>query len=210
MTAALHHAESCLGLGPALDEVLFPVMRLIGTWWLQEPFATDSERLATEVARLWLEAVSAAAPSPADLPPVMLACGPGDRHTVGQEALAALLRHHRHPVRLLNSRTAPWMIPNAIRASGAHAAVVVSHLPAHHLAATQSLHAAQATGVAVFYAGAAFASERQRRDVPGRYLGTSLAGACAMILDRRRPETARTTHSGNGGGPVQDRRDVPR
>ncbi|MDP9116632.1 MAG: hypothetical protein M3O28_05120 [Actinomycetota bacterium] len=191
MLAALEHAESSLGLGLALDEVLFPVMRLIGTWWLREPFETDTERLATEVARRWLETVSAAAPSPAEVAPVVLACGPGDRHTMGQEALAALLRLHRQPVRLLSARTVSWMIPNAVRASGADAVVVVSHLYAHHLAATQSLVAAHAMGVDVFYAGEAFASERERRDIPGRYLGASLIAASTMILTRATSGRAR-------------------
>jgi hypothetical protein len=194
MLAALHRALSTLGLAAALDEVLFPVMRLIGTWWLREPFETDTERLATEVARMWLESVGGAAPSPRDIAPVVLACGPGDRHTVGQEALAALLRHHRQPVRLLNACTAPWMIPNAVRASGADAVVIVSHLRVHHLAAIQSLAGAHAMGVDVFYAGEAFASERERGDVPGRYLGASLSGACTMILTR---------HQGAPGEPAK-------
>ena len=184
MLAAFQHAESSLGLGLALDEVLFPAMRLIGTWWLQEPFETDTERLASEVARWWLESVSTAAPRPADVPPVVVVCGPGDRHTIGQEALGALLRHNRQPVRLLSARTVPWMIPNAVRASGADAVVVVSHLDAHHLAATQSLLAAHTLGVDVFYAGEAFASAQARHQLPGRYLGESLIGACAMILTR--------------------------
>jgi hypothetical protein len=38
-------------------------------------------------------------------------------------------------------------------------------------------------GIPVFFAGDAFGSERNRLQVPGRYLGASIEGACAMLID---------------------------
>jgi methylmalonyl-CoA mutase cobalamin-binding subunit len=184
MLATLYRAEAELVLADILGQVLFPAMREVGVWWRSAPFETDSERLASEVARLWLEAVTAAAPVLSGGACVVLAPGPGDRHTLALEAFTALLRRHRQPCRMLSARSAPWMVADAVQASAADAVVIVSHLAAHRLAAVQSLRAAGSLGVAMFYAGSAFTSPAARRDVPGCYLGTDLAQACTAVLTR--------------------------
>ena len=121
-------------------------------------------------------------PCPADAAAVVLACGPGDQHTVGLEALAALLRHEQQPCRVLGARASPRAIVTAVGAGPARAVVVVSHLRAHRLAATQALRTAAPLGPDLFYAGAAFGTVRLRRNVPGTFLGTNLQAACATIV----------------------------
>ncbi|MCW2495912.1 MAG: regulatory protein MerR [Jatrophihabitans sp.] len=184
MLSVLGEASAVLGLAQVVDAVLFPAMREIGTWWRLDPYETRSERIATEVARQWLEVANASAPGPIDRAPVLLLCGPGDRHTLALEAFAALLRHQLQPCRLLTARTMPQAVVTAVRACGADAMVVVSHLRPHRLAAVQSLEAARALGIQAFYAGAAFGSVAGRRDVPGTYLGTNFVAACATIRER--------------------------
>ena len=188
MFVQLEQACADLGLGDSVDDVLFPAMRQIGLWWQTELCSVEAEQLATEVARRWLETVAALAPVPLDAAPIVLACGPRDLHTVGLEALAALLRHERQPCRVLGAKTSSRSIATAVRAGRASAIVVVSHLQAHRLAATQSLRCAQRLGPDLFYAGEAFGSARLRRNVPGKFLGTSLREACTTILRTRAAE----------------------
>jgi MerR family transcriptional regulator, light-induced transcriptional regulator len=182
MLLQLERAGIERGTGECVDEVLFPALRRIGRWWQSEQCGTDTERLATEVGRTWVAGVAASAPVPLEAPSVVLACGPGDRHTVGLEALAALLRQEQQPCRVLGARVAPRAIVTAVGAGPARAAVVVSHLRAHRLAATQALRSVVPLGADLFYAGAAFSTVRLRRNVPGTFLGTSLQAACATIV----------------------------
>lgn len=185
MVGQLEAACAALGLGRSVDDVLFPALRRIGVWWQSEVCNVDTERLATEVARTWLDTVAASAPAPADAAPIVLACGPRDLHTVGLEALAALLRHQRQPCRVLGAKTSVRSIATAVHAGRASAVVIVSHLRAHRPAATQSLRSAHRLGPDLFYAGEAFGSARLRRNVPGTFLGTSLREACTTIVTTR-------------------------
>jgi len=181
----LEKACADLGLGRSVDDVLFPAMRRVGLWWQSEVCDVDTERLATEVARTWLDTVAASAPVPAGTAAIVLACGPSDLHTVGLEALAALLRHQRQPCRVLGARASARSIATAVHAGHPSAIVIVSHLRAHRLAATQSLRSARRLGPDLFYAGEAFGSARLRRNVPGTFLGTSLRDACTTIITAR-------------------------
>jgi len=184
-------AVLALGVGGCLDEVLFPAMREIGRAWQSGLVSIEEERLASEAARGWLERSALGAPEPSDAPPMVLTCGPADLHSIGLEALGLLLRHHRRRCRVLGPRTSVRALTTAVRASRPSGVVVVSHLRANRLSATQSLRAAAALGAEVFYAGHAFSSARLRRNVPGTHLDTNLQDACALLLrsGRRPPET---------------------
>ena len=59
--------------------------------------------------------------------------------------------------------------------------MIVSHLGSGRARAVESLHAADAEGVRVFFAGNAFTAPRSRRYVPGTYLGVGLQDACTVI-----------------------------
>jgi DNA-binding transcriptional MerR regulator/methylmalonyl-CoA mutase cobalamin-binding subunit len=177
----LTRAHEALGLAACLDDVLLPAMRQVGLWWQTGRCDVEQEHLATEASRAWLEALSAYAPAPVRPTPIVLACGPTDLHTIGLEALGALLRYQQWTVRLLGARTSVPALEAAISATDAGAVVIVSHLNSGRARAIQSLHAANVLGVEVFYAGNAFTSLRSRRNLPGAYLGTRLQDACALI-----------------------------
>ena len=177
----LTRAQGALGLAACLDDVLLPAMRQVGLWWQTGRCDVEQEHLATEASRAWLETLSAYAPAPARPTPIVLACGPTDLHTIGLEALGTLLRYQQWTVRLLGARSSVPALETAIHATGAGAAVIVSHLNSGRARAIQSLHAANVLGVEVFYAGNSFTSPRSRRNLPGVYLGTRLQGACELI-----------------------------
>lgn len=183
----LSRANDALGLGACLDDVLLPAMQQIGVWWQTGRCDVEQEHLTTEAVRAWLEMLSAFAPTPTQRQPIVLACGPSDLHTIGLEALAVLLRYHLWPCRLLGARTSAPALTTAIQANAATAVVIVSHLNSGRQRAIQSLHAAHALGVHVYYAGNAFTAPRSRRSLPGTYLGAHLQHACTLIDNALNP-----------------------
>ena len=82
-----------------------------------------------------------------------------------------MLRHQSWPCRVLGARTSTLTLVSAARATAVSGVVVVSHLASGRQRAVESIRAVNDLGVAVFYAGNAFATPRARRGVPGRYLG---------------------------------------
>jgi methanogenic corrinoid protein MtbC1 len=177
----LSRAQAALGLAASLDDVLLPAMQQVGLWWQTGRCDVAQEHLTTETARAWLETLAAYAPAPARPTPIVLACGPTDLHTIGLEALGILLRYEQWSCRLLGARTSVDALTTAVQATGAGAVVVVSHLNTGRQRAILSLHAAHRLGVQVFYAGNAFTSPRNRRSLPGVYLGTRLQEAAHLI-----------------------------
>lgn len=178
----LEEAVAALGLGGCIDDVLFPAMREIGSRWQLGRLEIEAERLTTEVVRGWLEGLTLRAPEPFEAAPLLLTCGPADLHSIGLEALAVLLRHHRRPCRVLGTKTSVRTLTTAVRANRPSAVVIASHLRNNRASAAMAVRAAASLGPEVFYAGDAFGSARLRRHVPGTYLDTTLQGACTLIL----------------------------
>lgn len=183
----LHLAVGALGVGGCLDDVLFPALREIGQQWQFGRFDIEAERLASEAMRGWLEGLTLSAPEPDGSAPLILTCGPADRHSIGLEALAVLLRQHGRGCRVLGTRVSVHALAIAVKANRPSGVVVVSHLRTNRLSATQALRAAAALGPDVFYAGGAFSTVRLRRNVPGTHLDGNLRSACAVILGHPDP-----------------------
>lgn len=177
----LDAAATELGLGDCMDEVVMPAMRQIGVWWAVGHCDVVQEQLATEAVRAWLDRRGALAPAPTRSRPILLACGPTDLHTIGLESTAVLLRYQGWPCRVLGARTSTATLAAAARATAAAGVVVVSHLATGRLRAIESIRTVNELGIAVFYAGNAFAAPRSRRGIPGRYLGTGIRAACAEL-----------------------------
>ena len=177
------HAE--IGLAATLDEVVMPALRQVGAWWETGDCDIGQESLTTEVVRAWLAKVTTLAPAPvAANPTVLLGTGPGDFHTLGLEALAALLAQQRQGSRVLGARTSVHTLLAATAATPGSVAVVVSHLPTQRRSATASLEAIARTGVPTYYAGNAFLFPASRKGVPGTYLGESIGEAAALLAAR--------------------------
>jgi hypothetical protein len=181
--AQLDRAVLALGLGSCVDDVLLPAMRQIGTRWQHGLLDIETERLTTETVRGWLERVALRAPEPDPIAPLVLACGPADRHSIALEALGVLLRYRQRSCRMLGPRTSLRTLTAAVRANEPSGVVVVSHLRASRLSAAQSLRAAADLDADLFYAGGAFATPVLRRDIPGTYLGTNIQAACSALIE---------------------------
>lgn len=177
----LDEANRELGIGATMDEVLMPAMRRIGRWWEIGRCDVGHEHLATEAARTWLGKIVAFAPEPPRLAPVVLACGPHDTHSLGLEALGALLVHGGRQCCLLGARTPVTALVSTIDRVGPSAVVVVSHLSTGRRLAAQAVHTVAEFGVPTFYAGNAFISASTRHRMSGRYLGDSLRDAARAV-----------------------------
>ena len=177
----LSRAADVIGLAGCIDEVLLPAMRQIGQWWEAGMCDLHQEHLTTESARAWLDKRSAFAPPPTKSNPIVLACGPGDLHTIGLEALALLLREGGWPCRILGARTSTSALVTAAMATGAAGVVVVSLLPTGRRRALTSITAVDELGIPVFYAGNAFNSRRSRQGLPGTYLGVRMRDAVTLV-----------------------------
>ena len=177
---ALDAAAELLGPGPCVDAVLMPAVRRIGRRPTDD--GVTDVLLAVEAARGWLESFVAYAPAPGEQPPVVLACGPGDRHSLGLEALATLLRYQRQPCRMLGARVTAGRLSIAVEVNRPAGVVLVTHRDSARHAAADVLRALHDIGTPVFYAGTAFDTVPARQDLPGIYLGTSFQGACTTIL----------------------------
>ena len=180
IAAALDGACETVGLARTIDEVLLPAMLEVGDWWYTAEIDVGHEHLATNATRAWLAGIHATGPWRRQ-PPIILGCGPLDDHTLGLEAIAALLRQRHWDCRLLAARTPAASLAHAVAQTDAPAIVLLCHVTTGRTAALQALQAPELRHRHVFYAGSAFASAPARHGVPGHYLGTNLARATDLI-----------------------------
>lgn len=179
----LNQTQHVLGLGRTVDQVLLPAMRQIGEEWQAGHADISHEHLASNTARAWLATITQTAPTVELWQPIVLCCGPRDDHTLGLEALHALLCSRGFPCRLLGARTPADSLALAVRETAADAVVLVCHLPSGRQAAVEALRQHELSRTTIFYAGGAFASTSARQGVPGHYLGDNLTHAAEVIGD---------------------------
>jgi MerR family transcriptional regulator, light-induced transcriptional regulator len=189
----LEMAQQILGLNRSVDEVLLPALREIGELWHAGEMDVSHEHLATSATRTWLSSLTPTGSLRPD-PPIILCCGPQDQHTLGLEAIGALLRGRRRDCRLLGARTPVESLGQAVDETRAGAVVLVCHLAAGRTAAVEALRVVERRGAQPFYAGGAFLSRRARYGVPGRYLGTNLARAADLVTETITSTRATRTH----------------
>ncbi len=183
----LDAAQQSLGLGRTVDDVLLPALRQLGRRWQSGEADVSHEHLATNAVRGWLSKISQPGP-PRQLGPIVLCCGPRDDHTLGLEALRALLAERGFDCLLLGARTPVESLTRAVRDTVGAAVILVCHLPAGRQAAVDALRSAELRRTSIYYAGGAFASPQARHGVPGHHLGDNLTNAADSVAhDLRNP-----------------------
>jgi DNA-binding transcriptional MerR regulator/methylmalonyl-CoA mutase cobalamin-binding subunit len=180
---ALDAAQQALGLGRTVDDVLMPALRQIGQRWRSGESDVSHEHMTSNAIRSWLTGSSQTRPRLRQLGPVVLCCGPRDDHTLGLEALGALLAERGVDCLLLGARTPVESLHRTVRDTAAAAVVLVCHLPAGRQAAVDALRWAELSPTSIYYAGGAFASHQARHGVPGRHLGDNLTNAADSIAE---------------------------
>ena len=177
----LRDAAYRLGADRAIVDVAMPGMRAIGAEWRAGATDVANEHAATEVVRSWLASVATGLP-PSHRRPVVLACAPGEHHTLGLEAFGVMLRARGFALRMLGADTPGSSLVAAARQARATAVVVAAHRTTLRRAAVAALEEVQASdGVRVTFAGNAFASSRGRVGVPGTYLSDDLVAAATLL-----------------------------
>ncbi len=179
----LDKASMALGIDRTVDELLLPALRQIGQGWEVGQTDVGHEHLATHATLTWLSKIDMTAPAPVEHTPIILSCGPLDHHTLGLEALGALLRQRGWDCRILGARTPAESLSRAVREINASAVVLVCHLSSGRQAAVESLRSSALCCTQIFYAGGAFSSRQARQGVPGCYLGDNFAHAADLIAE---------------------------
>jgi len=177
----LDKARDDLGMAAALDDVVMPAMRQVGTMWETGRCDIGQTQFTSEVVRAWLARHLSLAPAPDADRRIVLSVGPRDLHTLGIEALAVLLGDQHVSCRVLGPRPSIAVLLEETSSVRPAAVVVVSHLTTQRRSAVDSLQAVAQLGYPTCYAGNAFILPAARRDVPGTYLGESITGAAELI-----------------------------
>jgi DNA-binding transcriptional MerR regulator len=176
----LRDAETALGPERTITEIALPGMRMIGLRWRAGEIDVATEHAATGAVRGWLASLAIAAPAPAR-GPILLACAPGEHHTLGLEAFGVLLARRGIATRLLGANTPESALASAVRTTRARAIVLTAHRNVVRRAAIAAINAIdRLSGVRVQYAGNAFTSTTARTGVPGVYLGDDLLVAASI------------------------------
>ena len=182
LRAELDAAAERLGVEGAIQQVVLPAMREVGSRWREGRCDVGREHLATEIVRSWLSRQVYLAPQPFRPRPIVLASGPQDLHSVGLEAFSVILARRGWPCRMLGARTPPEALVATVQSLDAVAAVVTAQRAVTRRSAVGAIAAAHALpGVRAFYAGEAFAAPAARKDVVGIYLGEDLVEAAVII-----------------------------
>ena len=177
----LQYAVADLGIERTIQSVVLPVLREIGSRWEAGRCDVANEHLASQEVRSWLGAQTGSrARSPR--PPIVLACGPRDLHTIGLEAFSVLLNRRGWRCRVLGAHTPTGSLVATARFCGGRAVVVSSHMNINRRATVESIRAvSELPGMTCFYAGNAFASTAARTGVPGIHLGEDLLAAADLV-----------------------------
>lgn len=188
-TIRTHLEQSALelGLDAAVETVVLPVLREIGTLWQSGRCQVAQEHLSSQEIRAWLSQRLAGFVPPSNAPSVLLACGPRDLHSIGLEAFFVMLTRRGLACRLLGAQTPASSLVAAVESTHPDAVIVTSHLSTNRRQAVEALRAVEDLPVRLFYAGNAFTGETMRRGIPGRYLGRELAAAADVVHDAVTP-----------------------
>ncbi|MFJ9763370.1 MerR family transcriptional regulator [Streptomyces erythrochromogenes] len=117
------------GLVTAWEEVMAPTLHAVGRKWETsgDRYVEVEHLLSWHVSSALRRAAAPPARGPgADVPPVLLACVPGEQHTLALEALAAGLAGLGLPALMFGAAVPPEALEQAVRRTGPAAVVLWS------------------------------------------------------------------------------------
>ncbi|MFF5638068.1 MerR family transcriptional regulator [Streptomyces sp. NPDC012825] len=139
----LRDAVADHGLVTAWEEVMAPTLHAVGRKWESsgDRYVEVEHLLSWHVSTALRQVAPAGHGSVADVPPVLLACVPGEQHTLPLEALAAGLSERGLPTRMFGAAVPAEALDAAVRRMGPAAVVLWSqarstanHALARHVA----------------------------------------------------------------------------
>ncbi|MEU9302432.1 MerR family transcriptional regulator [Streptomyces sp. NPDC048269] len=116
------------GLVTAWEEVIVPTLHAVGRKWAAagERYVEVEHLLSWHVSSALRRIRPAPAPPHPAVPPVLLACVPGEQHSLPIEALAAALGERGLPVRMFGADLPADALRDAVRRTGPRAVVLWS------------------------------------------------------------------------------------
>jgi len=192
--AVLDDADAMHGVDNTVDEIVFPALRVVGTFWSSGTMDVAHEHLLSTAVGRWVAAKSAVLPGAARKGPILVAAGPQDIHTLALDCLDLLLASRGVEVCNLGAQTPVASLLIAARAINPTAVVLSSHTPTVASQAVRSVKAVAEAGLPVYFAGSSFASQFFRQNTPGVPLDGTLREAADLLTARHTtPPTEPTT-----------------
>ncbi len=182
--AVLDDADATHGLDVTIDEIIFPSLRVVGTFWSSGTIDVAHEHLLSLGVARWVAAKSVALPGPSRKGTVLLSAGPQDMHTLALDCLDLLLVARGVEVCNLGAQTPVASLLVAARSVNPTAVVLSSHTPTVASQAVRSVKAVAETGTPVYFAGSSFSSQFFRQNTPGIPLDGSLRESADLIALR--------------------------
>ncbi|MDV5143739.1 MerR family transcriptional regulator [Streptomyces sp. SBC-4] len=190
MDTLLRELVAAHGLVTSWEEVMAPTLHAVGRKWESsaDRYVEVEHLLSWHISTTLRQLTGAARPHPADTPPVLLACVPGEQHTLPLEALAAGLAEQGLPTRMFGAAVPAEALDAAVRRLGPTAVVLwsqarstASHALARHVADTSFGVRGARTHPLVLLAGPGWAG---RAVAPGMLRPTGLREALDVLARR--------------------------
>ncbi|MEU9859402.1 MerR family transcriptional regulator [Streptomyces sp. NPDC047971] len=188
------------GLLVSWEEVMAPTLHAVGRKWESsgDRYVEVEHLLSWHISTALRQLVGSARPHRADANPVLLACVPGEQHTLPIEALAAGLAERGLPTRMFGAAVPAEALDAAVRRLGPTAVVLwsqsrstASHALARHVADISFGVRGARTHPLVLLAGPGWAG---RATAPGMLRPGGLREALDILVHRcgtAGPDTAR-------------------
>jgi methanogenic corrinoid protein MtbC1 len=187
---ALDEADAAHGLGTTINEVVFPSLRVAGTFWSSGTIDVAHEHLLSLAVARWVAARSAALPQPTRHGTILLSAGPADMHTLALDCLDLLLTARGVEVCNLGAQTPTSSLLVVVRSVYPTAVVLSSHTPTVASHAVRSVKAVAEVGLPVYVAGSSFASQFLRQNLPGVPLDGTLQESAELLVLRHTSPSA--------------------
>lgn len=188
-----------MALAPLEDlvlDVIMPTMSDIGQAWEEGRATVAAEHLATHYLRHRLIMWMLMGPPAFPIPPVVLACAPGELHEGSLLALGVLLRRQRWPVAYLGQTVPMPDLAAFVRKINPPVVVLVAMTPepARELAEWPRWLSGTKTGRPVIaFGGRIFEQAEWRERMPGIFLGATLQEGLEKLQQVLRDVTALTS-----------------
>lgn len=182
--AVLDEADATHGLDVTIDEIVFPSLRVVGTFWSSGTIDVAHEHLLSMGVSRWVAAKSVVLPRPSRKGTILLSAGPQDMHTLALDCLDLLLAARGVQVCNLGAQTPVASLLVAARSVNPTAVVLSSHTPTVASQAVRSVKAVAEAAIPVYFAGSSFASQFFRQNTPGIPLDGTLRDAAELIAQR--------------------------
>ena len=182
--SVLDDADATQGLDTTIDEIVFPSLRVVGTFWSSGTIDVAHEHLLSTAVARWVAAKSAVLPDPGRAGTILLSAGPQDMHTLALDCLDLLLASRGVQVCNLGAQTPVASLLVAARSVHPTAVVLSSHTPTVASQAVRSVKAVAEAGLPVYFAGSSFASQFFRQNTPGIPLDGTLPEAAELLASR--------------------------